>query len=137
MTTPTYSEIFCCGNCHDSVAIEETQGGDLVYQCSNSACQKAVSVDCPEALAIIEDVVLKLPVRKVAAAFCITCGNDSDCPDCELPAVDPFAPMGACAICGGDAWCTTKIGLLCPIHELVIDAVYALDAIWDRLEVAA
>lgn len=66
MTTPTYSEIFCCGNCHDSVAIEETMGGDLVYQCSNPACQKAVSVDCPEALAIIEDVVLKLPVKKVA-----------------------------------------------------------------------
>lgn len=67
MTTPTYSEIFCCGNCHDSVTIEETQGGDLVYQCSNSACRKAVSVDCPEALALIENVTLKLPVKKVAA----------------------------------------------------------------------
>lgn len=66
MTTLTYSEIFCCGNCHDAVTIQETQGGDLVYQCTNPACQKAVSVDVPEALAIIEDVVLKLPVQKAA-----------------------------------------------------------------------
>jgi hypothetical protein len=64
MTTITYSEIFCCGNCHDAVRIEETMGGDLVYQCSNPACQKAVSVDCPEALALIENVTLKLPIRK-------------------------------------------------------------------------
>ena len=66
MTTPTYSEIFCCGNCHDAVRIEETMGGDLVYQCSNPACQKAVSADCPEALALIENVTLKLPIRKAA-----------------------------------------------------------------------
>jgi hypothetical protein len=63
----TYSEIFCCGNCHDAVRIEEAQGGDLVYQCSNPACQKAVSVDCPEALAVIENVTLKLPVKRAAA----------------------------------------------------------------------
>jgi hypothetical protein len=60
----TYSEIFCCGNCHDAVMICEAQGGDLVYACSNPACQKVVSVDSPEALAIIKDVALKLPVRR-------------------------------------------------------------------------
>lgn len=60
----TYSEVFCCGNCHDSVAITEAPGGDLIYQCSNPACQKAVSVNCPEALALIEDVVLKLPLPR-------------------------------------------------------------------------
>lgn len=60
----TYSVTFCCGMCHDSVAIIEAPGGDLIYQCSNPECQKAVSVDCPEALALIEDIALKLPIRK-------------------------------------------------------------------------
>lgn len=68
MTTPTYSEIFCCGNCHDAVMITETPSGELVYQCSNPGCQKAVSVDCPEALALIEDIVLKIPVRRKVEA---------------------------------------------------------------------
>jgi len=57
---------FCCAQCHDSVRIEELPGGDLAYCCKNAACQKAVSVDCPEALALIEDVVLKLPVKRSA-----------------------------------------------------------------------
>jgi hypothetical protein len=68
MTTITYSEIFCCGNCHDAVHIAELQGGDLAYICTNPACQKCVSVDSPEALALIEDVVLKLPIRRETAA---------------------------------------------------------------------
>ncbi len=66
-TSYTYSEIFCCGNCHDAVTIEELPGGDLAYCCKNAACQKAVSVDCPESLALIEDVVLKLPVKRSAS----------------------------------------------------------------------
>jgi len=58
------SHVFCCGICYDSVAIVEQPGGDLTYSCTNPACGKSVSVDCPEALAIIEDVILKLPIRK-------------------------------------------------------------------------
>lgn len=64
MTTLTYSEIFCCRVCHDAVLICETPGGDLVYACSNPACMKVVSVDCPEALAIIKDIALKLPTPR-------------------------------------------------------------------------
>jgi hypothetical protein len=60
----TLSEIFCCPNCHDSVALIEQIGGDLTYSCTNPACGKSVSVDCPEAMAVIKDVVLKLPVRR-------------------------------------------------------------------------
>jgi hypothetical protein len=64
----TLSNVFCCGQCHDSVALTETPAGEIVYECTNPACQKVVSVDCPEALAIIRDVVLKLPVRQMRAA---------------------------------------------------------------------
>lgn len=60
------SEIFCCGVCHDSVAIIEQRGGDLTYECTNPTCGKTVSVDCPEALVLIEDVTLKLPAREIA-----------------------------------------------------------------------
>lgn len=63
----TYSELFCCGICHSPVHICEALGGDLIYQCANTACQKAVSVDCPEALALIEDVTLQLHDREVKA----------------------------------------------------------------------
>lgn len=59
------SEIFCCGECHDSVAIKEQQGGDLTYECTSPTCGKVVSVDCPEALALVEDVTLKLQTREV------------------------------------------------------------------------
>jgi hypothetical protein len=57
----TLSHVFCCGQCHDSVALIELPGGDLGYECTNPACAKTVHVDCPEALARIEDVILKLP----------------------------------------------------------------------------
>lgn len=68
-TSYTYSNHYCCGQCRDTVAITEAAGGDLIYQCSNPACQKAVMVGCAEeALARIEDVTLKLPVRKVKVA---------------------------------------------------------------------
>ncbi len=63
----TLSEVFCCGICHDSVAITETYAGELCYECTNPACKKTVSIDCPEALAIIKDVTLKLPIRRAPA----------------------------------------------------------------------
>lgn len=59
------SQIFCCSECHDSVAIVEQFGGDLTYECTNPACGKVVSIDCPEALALVENVTLKLPTREV------------------------------------------------------------------------
>lgn len=34
---------------------------------------------------------------------------------------DPYAPLGACAICGADAWTTAAAGLLCPSHDAVLD----------------
>ncbi len=30
--------------------------------------------------------------------------------------VDPYAPLGCCAVCGDAAWTTAAAGLLCPRH---------------------
>lgn len=39
--------------------------------------------------------------------------------------VDPYAPLGACDICGAAAWTTSAHGLLCPSHEAVLDETQA------------
>jgi hypothetical protein len=48
----TVSRIFCCKQCGADVRLDVSQGNELYYVCTNSACQKAVGVDVPEALAI-------------------------------------------------------------------------------------
>lgn len=65
LQTQTLSEAFCCGVCHDAVAITETYAGELCYECTNPVCKKTVSIDCPEALTVRADVTLKLPIRRI------------------------------------------------------------------------
>jgi hypothetical protein len=96
----TYSELFVCGNCHSPVHVTEAPGGDLIYQCDNPACQKAVSVDCPEALALVEDVTIQTgaPLNACAGFGCVDgcpdcaiCANVTDAPetDVTMPALEP------------------------------------------------
>lgn len=60
-----YSTTYCCPNCHDAVRICETPAGEPVYECQT--CGKCVMVGCAEdALAKIDDVTLKLPIRRTA-----------------------------------------------------------------------
>jgi hypothetical protein len=60
-----HSQVFCCNTCHSPVALVVQIGGDLTYECVNPRCQRVVSVDCPEALALVEDVTLELHAKEV------------------------------------------------------------------------
>jgi hypothetical protein len=55
------SQAFCCNTCHSPVALVVQMGGDLTYECMNVKCQRVVSVDCPEALTLVENVTIELP----------------------------------------------------------------------------
>lgn len=58
------SQTFACNSCYAPVALAETPAGELVYECQNPRCQRCVSVDCPESLALVEDVAIELQVIK-------------------------------------------------------------------------
>jgi hypothetical protein len=60
-THPTTSERFACSTCGAPVALLPINPDDLAYVCQKAACGRAVSVDCPEALAIVEPVTLSQP----------------------------------------------------------------------------
>ena len=68
MLNPIVSEVFCCGECCAPVALVVQPGGDLTYECQNTRCGKAVSVDCPEALAVQDELAIELPA--LAPADC-------------------------------------------------------------------
>ena len=65
MPNPIVSEVFACGICGAPVALIALPGGDLAYECQSPRCRKAVSVDAPEALALVEDVAIELPAPRV------------------------------------------------------------------------
>jgi hypothetical protein len=52
------SEVFCCAECHDRVTLVLLPGGDLGYQCVSARCGKTVHSDCPEALALLDDIIV-------------------------------------------------------------------------------
>ena len=60
----TTSEHFCCNSCGVPVAIELINADDLVYQCQNRRCRRAVSVDTPQGLQVCE--ALESPARLIA-----------------------------------------------------------------------
>lgn len=63
----TISRAFCCNSCSGDVALELSQGGELYYICQNSACKRAVHVDCPEALRLKEPEPPSTPAARKAA----------------------------------------------------------------------
>lgn len=73
-TTIQTSQTFACGECNSPVVLTQTPAGELVYECQNARCQKCVSVDVPEALALVEDVTIQEQAEAVkpskAQALC-------------------------------------------------------------------
>jgi len=66
---PQVSQHFCCGSCGAPVALLPINANDLAYCCQNRYCGRCVSIDCPEALAILEP--LELPARAIVATLSI------------------------------------------------------------------
>lgn len=61
----TVSQVFICRECSSDVALVMQPGGDLTYQCISPNCGHTVSVDCPEALDIRDELAIELPAPRV------------------------------------------------------------------------
>lgn len=94
-SAPLYSTIFCCGVCHDAVALVETPAGEQCYTCSNPVCGKAVHVNCPEALAVIADIPAKLRQRILETD---KAGGDPFDDVVQLMKIDPVFDIGIAAL---------------------------------------
>lgn len=58
------SMAFCCNHCGSPVAHVVLPGGDVAYECQSTHCGKTVMLDCPEALAVRDEMTIELPLSR-------------------------------------------------------------------------
>src|SRR5262245_54853058 len=61
------SEVFCCKFCGAEVAFVVLPGDELAYECSAPRCGHTVHVDCPEGLAVRDELAITLPTPRAGA----------------------------------------------------------------------